>query len=1193
MKPTPLSILNAFACTANKRLRGHLATTIVIAIVTVSIAICTWMAIHDIKPKFVFMIDAVEIGGADSLTIGRGSDVSYNGVPTDYLTVKAKADGSMDWHKNPLYTDSLQYLKINNANPNIHNVRNDNTQPIVIRLPYATTPDGHDSIITVKMTGADVWKAWNTWEEQQNIMARHLAAKLRIDAGAKPDETRKLRNTIDIQKVKSFFNATHSNLTGHLTAIHLVVLDNNTTIDGKGYNTSGNTYNTGTTRPADDKDCCKVQFVNISSGCYRTADDDGFFQIDSVNYVMKTPPMLTEWGAGHIMIRHTKDGMRAVFPKAIGYVGSVDSLRNVAQQASGLITFRQNGTNFPTAGDLYLPQFSNAFGQDICNLHFTSADNNIIIRDANTGEHTVKAHTFSLLPILPKVTLHSGDNTLECRAGIINSAFFMSYLWLPLIATLVILFIILGPLSPFRGKDSGAGIYAQRQLKQLPAYLACLFTIAMGYCVCKSLIAIKLSYTFPYFEKITAITPVTTTLMLVVAFTIVMILNHAVMTYSAGHRTAKRRKPSGVSRLKAWTAWTLMAAVFALTVYAFFGILDKGVSSAVIDSYFKHEIGFTNAWWSEKAYGVNDNHRTIPYALITIEAILLILAAAAITLSPWLQHLWEWADQAIDAYNRILSNAGRTLARITGLKALADTYRRTARRNASKAIWRWTLGSAFAEALTVIWRTLWPGHLILILAMAIIGPRLGNFGTAFITLGVIVGLCRALTNVRIADTAHPADGSCSAIAALIAMGGIALTYMLGAMVADNGYLTNLLGFVMALLCFFNIMERPGPRGSAHASARRHERLWLTIITIAVTALVVALPYICSHIFSSTEANYSRSVRRIMLYSNFDNLQRSGYRYAESDAEFMVIMSHYMQTQSDGDALSNDTHPLHPSVSTGQSPVVLNDLSVPAAFFGAYGARPATAVYFLMLLALLILVIHFSVNYDPERGDLRLTRAMQWRLLAVFMWVGTSYYIYFSYIDWMPFTGRLNPGFGVDAVGEALESAVLLAFMGAVTLRRPKELQAPTPQHDDEDDEELASQDQQPDVMLPPLEEHDPLEQASPTISDAPLEEQPAPVEEQPVPVEEHSVPIEEQPDPVEAEDIQDIPTPQVAPAPQEPETDSPDEDVIYADVVPDEPQHAPAAAPADIHATPKAQPTPPAEPGNDAIFVDLLDDDEP
>ena len=149
---------------------------------------------------------------------------------------------------------------------------------------------------------------------------------------------------------------------------------------------------------------------------------------------------------------------------------------------------------------------------------------------------------------------------------------------------------------------------------------------------------------------------------------------------------------------------------------------------------------------------------------------------------------------------------------------------------------------------------------------------------------------------------------------------------------------------------------------------------------------------------------------------------------------MVIMSHYMQERSTDDPLSNDIHFLHPSISTGQSPVVLNDLSAPAAFFGAYGTVPTTLVFFLLLFLLIWLVMQYSLSYvDSLRPQL--TKAMQWRLLAMFMWVGTSFYIYLSYIDGLPYTGRLNPGLGVDAVGEALESAILLAFMAAMTCRK--------------------------------------------------------------------------------------------------------------------------------------------------------------
>ena len=186
------------------------------------------------------------------------------------------------------------------------------------------------------------------------------------------------------------------------------------------------------------------------------------------------------------------------------------------------------------------------------------------------------------------------------------------------------------------------------------------------------------------------------------------------------------------------------------------------------------------------------------------------------------------------------------------------------------------------------------------------------------------------------------------------------------------------------------------------------------------------------LFNAEEVKYERYARRALLYTDFTDLQKSGYRYHEGDAEFMVIMSHYMQNNDSNDPLSNDIHALHPSVSTGQSPVVLNDLSVPVAFIGSYGWK-ASLVMFGLLFIMAWLIMRYSIDYADKNPTL--TTAMQWRLLAMFMWVGTTIYIYLSYHSWLPFTGRLNPGFGVDAVGEVLETAILLAFMAAVTCKK--------------------------------------------------------------------------------------------------------------------------------------------------------------
>lgn len=1044
-------ILNAFALGAGKRFDGRLTTTLVLAIVALSLTLCAWMGLHGVREKFVFMVDAVEIGGADSVTIGRGSDVSIAGVPADFLCVKAQNDGTMLWRKNPAYSDSLQYVKINNANPNVHAIRNSTEQRITVSLPYSVTPGSQDSLINVTLTGADVWREWSDFRSQQYVLLRHLAAHFRLAAGADSVEAAHLRQQIEIGAVRSFFHATHSALTGRVTAIDLVIIDNKTLLDGLGYCTNGSTA-IDDHAPAGRENLCKVQFFNLATSRYCTPGDDGGFQIDGVNYTMKATPLLSEWGAGHAMIRRTDRGMRVVFPKAIGYVGSVDSLRRKSALAAGLITFRQAGTNFPSSTDLYLPQFSNAFGQDICNVEFSRESDSILIHDSNSRTVAIAAPRFAFIPALTPITLRSGSNTLECRVGVINGAFVMSYLWLPLLTILALIFVVLGPWSPFRLKSPGPGVYSARQLHRFPTYLACLLAIAFVYCICKSLIALKLSYTYPYFEKITAITPVTTTLMVIVAFTLILIFNHGLIAFRSPRRTGLRNKKSDAAPLRAWMAWGVTAGLFVLTVYVFFGMLDQQVSRAVIESYFPSEMSFAfnehspiTAWWSDTAYGVNDNHRTVPYTLITLEALLLAVAAVAITCSQRLLTLWSRFDTLMEHVDHAASRLGNAIASFFRRKDVAkrtEAIRKHAEHidaNLSRrSAWTFVKRSALVRALPLVWNILWPGHVILLVILTLVSTRLGNFGTAFITLSVIVALSRALTSVRIADPNNPASEGVSALTALFAMIFIAIIYIGGAMAADKGYLTNFLGFIMALLCFFNVMKRPGFHSNRLALAAKRERLWTFVLTGAAAALVVAAPFFCSYLVQSDEADYSRTTRRLRLYSDFDNIQRSGYRYAESDAEFMVIMSHYLQAESDGDALSNDTHPLHPSVSTGQSPVVLNDLSVPVAFFGAYGVTIATTVYFLLLLALILLVIHFSMGYDPERGEPRLTRAMQWRLLAVFMWVGTSYYIYFSYIGWIPFTGRLNPGFGVDAVGEALESAILLAFMGTVTVFAPKD-----------------------------------------------------------------------------------------------------------------------------------------------------------
>ena len=178
--------------------------------------------------------------------------------------------------------------------------------------------------------------------------------------------------------------------------------------------------------------------------------------------------------------------------------------------------------------------------------------------------------------------------------------------------------------------------------------------------------------------------------------------------------------------------------------------------------------------------------------------------------------------------------------------------------------------------------------------------------------------------------------------------------------------------------------------------------------------------------------YDRTPRRFMLQSQFEDYLGSGYRYAVSDGEFMMVMTHSMYNTSGEDPLSPELHYLHPSVSTGLSPVVLNDLSAPVAFFGTYGVV-AYVLYFGLAILLLVGVSGFTLWRLPHRLNV-VDATMAWRLIAVFMWMGTTYYLFSSYVCIFPFTGRLNPGLGIDSVGEILESTFLLSFMTATLLK---------------------------------------------------------------------------------------------------------------------------------------------------------------
>lgn len=935
----------------NKGIITYSVAAIVLAIVFV---LC-YMMMGRVERKFAFIVEGVEIAQSQSVTAGKNSGICFYQVPHDYMEITRSGD-SFQWRVNDAYQDSLQYYKINNVNPNKHTIRNDSRQKISLTFPPYSS-DTQDTL-HLSLTGAEIWSLWEKFKEQKDVLSRWFAIKSQLEEkGCSHTDSLKWLAHLQNGSVRSYFHKTDNR-------IDMIILDRYTAID----DTILYVRDGRTTAIGDTARHCKLQFFGIGDYCYRNDEpEDGYFHINGVNYVMKPYVKSTEWGAGHVMVTSTGSGLLIHYPKPVTFVATIDSLEKLSKQSSGIITMKQSNNAIPAEGDMYLPEFSNAINFDLCNLEFTEGI--VRLRDNNYQESSVEKR-FSLVPALPKMALHSGDDNLIGRAGIIDGSFILSYLYLPLIVWFALMLLIWLPGSPFKMKYADLDLlYNKGHLQHYPIYLSTLLIVCLAYCCCKSLIALKLSYTYPYFEKLTGIMPVSTAMMMLLFFSITMILNAPLLHFNASWKS-----------LRLWCGWGVCLVLFGFLVFCFFGIMDTQVNNGMLQSYLLPETSFLHLeeWFSSGA--IQDTHRSVVYSLFAVEAAVLIF---------WilLNFFWKWVEPVFDW---IQSN--RTTFKTLCIQILF-------------------LGAIF-----------------------VVGLVPGNFSTALITFLVILGLCDVMS-VMVGRLMK--GGNLRIGVLLISMFAATIIYILVAFWSDHGYMTNYIGFFLFFFFVFFLAERPDTTRDAKAfKSLKAEKKWINGLFIFFAVVAVTMTLICHYFIDSEKVNYARYARRMMLYTDFGDLQKSGYRYHESDAEFMVIMSHYMQNNRDSDPLSNDAHPLHPSVSTGQSPVVLNDLSVPVAFIGAYGYA-ATMMFFLLLTLLAWLVMRYSICYLDEKPVM--TIAMQWRILAMLMWVSTSLYIYLSYHSWLPFTGRLNPGFGVDAVGEALEAAILLAFMASVTCKNRKKI----------------------------------------------------------------------------------------------------------------------------------------------------------
>ena len=929
----------------------------VMAGAAVALILCV-VSLAMVRPRMVVAVDGFEINDASGITVGQASGVCVDGVPHEFLTI-TRENGSLSWKVNGscVKDDSLCYFKINNTNPNLHAL--DKGQKVVVKCGGNSFSIGHYEIDKL-LEG----------HKSQYVMLRNVLEKQRQMNGATGNDFRRQ------QQIKSFFYRERKGMLRQYGPWQLVILDNYTTIgDGStsvGYATSGSAGRQ-----------CKVQFFKMAEYSFQS-DDNDIFQIGDVNYMAKPVLLATSWGAGHVMVTDSGNGLAVSYPKPLVYTEDCRTLRQMASTGTTMLSMVQSDGSLPVGKSLYIPQISTSLRQEVCQLR-VDADSMAI------EGHKLKPQ-FTIMPELKAIQTDAGGGVMHLHTGIINFTFILSYLWLPLAIFLLVFvaypwFVSLQGIS-IRGKT----LWADR----LPMLFQMLVAIAFVYGVCRVMIAVKLSWTYPYFTKLTGVVTVSVALMLLLIFCLSLVLNHPFLTAMP---TVRRQ------RNHTWRQWGVLVvpALGLVACGAAMAYSDSHFSKPMLDAYLPGEVFSKNIIKWTALSGINDLHRSVPYTLFAAN---ILAVAALVVLNVWhaLLPVRKMGEKAGKWMGQRLNRLGGGIAGSLG-KVLPKKIGN---------------GNVQAIATSVV-------YAFFVAAVSILP---GNFSTALISLVLIAGMGHSLIKVQYADNRVWAFVTSMVITVIMLLSAIVMPN------ADKGYFTNYLGFASLAVALYVIVSKYSRRSPSvqELKANRVEHKWMNRTLAAVmVAVLLVVPKVMTLFYDADDVDYSRTTRRFQMFSQFEKYRNSGYRYAVSDAEFMTVMIHSMYNASGTDPLSPERHQLHPSVSTGQSPVVLNDVSLPVAFFGTYGWS-AYIVYFLLLVLMLTAVVASTLptKAQMDRGvdiDVRLL----WRMLAVLMWAGTSFYLYTSYVGQFPFTGRLNPGFGVDSVGEALESVILMAFMTATTL----------------------------------------------------------------------------------------------------------------------------------------------------------------
>ncbi len=971
----------------NKKIKVRFIVLTLCGIIAIVVAfVLISKSFSDIKERFVFSVDGYSLKNKP-LTIGEKSDVCFNKIAKDFITVEYNgADRLFEW-KIKEDADTLYYFKINDDNPNVYDISEGST--VKVEFNGDTKTIVCDSVFNIYR---DLWNNRCKIEKIEGKNGQQylpLSLVLKRIYGNDPVCEHYCGNSF-------FYCKPRGRFIKDIGVVQLCILDKYTTLCNPDGTLCKYCYK-GDVQLSDSVDAMKIQFFSVQDGHYKKEKaDDEIFAYNGVNYTMKPVVITTEWGAGHVMLRPTEDSVRVLFQKPIMYAVSLDTLRAWSESTAGQVAFCQNRNLFPRQNNIYFMPFSKALPAEICTLVLD--EDSLKIKSLNGDSVMITRCEKGWEPIaMKKIGLKTSGGIINARAEILDGTVIWSYLENPfylclLIALFIFLFTNYIPIKQewinrggglkllkllFKGLNTSQNI--SKQTKWTCLYLILLLMLLFGYCCVKMMIGVKLSYTYPYFEKIINILPATISMSLVMFYFVIMLINAKLFFVS------QDLNGDSVIGFVRWVFVLISGCILLFCAYNKVPQIDSGNAASVIASYFQKEISwkpFGNPFEWAKNDALNDTHRTILHMQYLASFILFCIAII---------------------YGFILL-----------LKNKKDDVKKESDKN------------FFVKSVKWLEKFVKNDILIIVLGCIVIfvGFMVGNFGTAFITIGFVMS-SSAVINLGWKEW------KIKPMMRLLVIMILCVALFVFSFLSDSGYITNCLVLFTPVI-FWCLWQFGYEKNVVKGSSGEKQRNGLRIMLIGIVFLFVIGVIIIPRTLSSG-VDYGRTDRRLSLWMDYDMVKEKGYRYSENDAEFVSIMTKYMM--SDGDTICEDpldgyTHFLHPSVSSGQSPVILNDLSAPAAFFSAYGSK-AYWICWLLIVAMIAIVIAYT--FYMEDGHAFLSVQMIWRISALLMWISVTCYLFLSYIGVLPFTGRLIPGFGVDSVGEALEIVFLFGFMASSSI----------------------------------------------------------------------------------------------------------------------------------------------------------------